>query len=224
MSAVARDRADGLLDVLRNAGYDVRLVDPIEATIDAEVADTIDALAADVTRASEGRINTLAHLAQRADVPLIVYTSAPDVRTGVEGLDRGADDLLTSSMSPHEIVARVRAVLRRRPKAARRKASDVLACGPVALDMGRRRARVRGVVVFLTALELKLLSYFLMHPDEPLTRDQLLDAVWGHSVGGTATVTVHVRRLREKIESDPADPMLIRTVWGVGYRFSPSDA
>ncbi len=74
----------------------------------------------------------------------------------------------------------------------------------------------------LTALEFKLLSYFLMHPEEPITRSQLLEAVWGYSVGGTATVTVHVRRLREKIEQDPANPVLIRTVWGVGYRFSPS--
>ncbi len=72
------------------------------------------------------------------------------------------------------------------------------------------------------ALEFKLLSYFLMHPDEPITREQLLDAVWGYSVGGAATVTVHVRRLREKIEQDPAHPMLIRTVWGVGYCFSPA--
>jgi DNA-binding response OmpR family regulator len=88
--------------------------------------------------------------------------------------------------------------------------------------MDRRRVEVFGRAVVLTALELKLLSYFLMHAEEPITRAQLLEAVWGYSVGGTATVTVHVRRLREKIEQDPANPMLIRTVWGVGYRFSPS--
>jgi DNA-binding response OmpR family regulator len=85
-----------------------------------------------------------------------------------------------------------------------------------------RTDREFGREVMLTALELELLSYFLMHPDEPITRARLLEAVWGYSIGGTATVTVHVRRLREKIEVDPANPVLIRTVWGGGYRFSPS--
>ncbi len=90
------------------------------------------------------------------------------------------------------------------------------------IDVGRRRVTVFGREVMLKALELELLSYFLMHPDEPITRARLLEAVWGYSIGGTATVTVHVRRLREKIEVDPANPVLIRTVWGIGYQFSPS--
>jgi len=97
----------------------------------------------------------------------------------------------------------------------------VLTGGPVVIDVGRRRVTVFGREVMLTALELELLSYFLMHPDEPITRARLLEAVWGYSIGGTATVTVHVRRLREKIEVDPANPVL--TVWGVGYQFSPSE-
>jgi len=96
----------------------------------------------------------------------------------------------------------------------------VLRGGPIVIDVAHRRVEVRGNVVDLTALELKLLSYLLMHPDEPITRALLLESVWGHSVGSLATVTVHVRRLREKVEADPSKPTLILTVWGVGYRFS----
>ena len=92
------------------------------------------------------------------------------------------------------------------------------------IDVGRRRVTVFGREVMLTVLKLELLSYFVMHPDEPITRARLLEAVCGYSIGGTATVTVHVCRLRERIEVDPANPVLIRTVWGVGYQFSPAES
>lgn len=159
------------------------------------------------------------HLA-RSGVPLVVFASTDDSDAAIAALDAGADDLVTTSSSVEEVGARVRAVLRRRGR--RTGSAVILTGGPVVMDVGHRRVTVAGQPVVLTALEFKLLAYFLMHPDEPITRERLLQDVWGYGVGSTTTVTVNVRRLREKIEADPADPMLIRTAWGVGYRFSPT--
>jgi len=215
-------RAASLLSVLQESGYEVRVA---RATDQITVAtdESVDALLLDVTGAKRRALVALERYTARTHRPLIAFTTSADTASGVAAIDVGADDLLTTTMGPAELVARLRAVLRRTPKSDRRPATVVLIGGPVALDQGRRRVEINGDVVFLTALEFKLLSYFLMHPDEPITREQLLDAVWGYSVGGTETVTVHVRRLREKIEQDPANPMLIRTVWGVGYCFSPAE-
>ncbi len=98
----------------------------------------------------------------------------------------------------------------------------VLAVGPLVVDGRTRRVEAFGRPVLLTALEFKLLVYFIRHPDEVCSRETLLGQVWGYALGDTATVTVHERRLREKIEPDPASPTLIRTVWGVGYRLDIS--
>jgi len=214
-------RARHLLGSLGTAGYEVQIVEDIDNVLN-ESARGPDAVVLDVTETDRHAVTALDSLGEQLGVAVVVFTASPDRANGITGLEAGADELLTATMPSEELVARIRAVLRRRSGALPPQRSMVLAGGPVRIDPGRRRVEIRGQGVVLTALEFKLLSYFLLHPDQPITRERLLEAVWGYSVGGTATVTVHVRRLREKIEEDPAQPMLIRTVWGVGYRFTPA--
>lgn len=212
-------RVHQMLGGLEAAGYAVRMVGDADE-LRSEVSQGADAILIDITDADQRAVLSLARSVASSRTSLILVTASSDLSSGIAGLEAGADDLLTTTMSVQEHVARVRAVLRRRPDAS--PPTELLTGGPVRIDAERRRVEVRDKAVFLTSLELKLLSYFLMNPEQPVTREGLLEAVWGYTVGATATVTVHVRRLREKIEEDPAHPMLIRTVWGIGYCFSPA--
>ena len=156
----------------------------------------------------------------RSDLPVILLTARGEEADRIVGLELGADDYVTKPFSPRELAARVRTVLRRSngtPPAAKR-----LSFGSVELDGGSREARRGGAAVQLTAKEFELLWFLASHPRHVFSRDQLMDRVWGYqSAVDTGTVTVHVRRLREKIESDPARPAHLKTVWGVGYRLDP---
>ena len=210
--------AGRILEVLGEAHYDGEVVEDIDGVTVAMLVGS-DAMLVDVTGADETGLARLGHHFEQPRVAVLAFTTSSDLRSGIAALEAGADDLLTATVTPQELVARVRAAIRRR--SGSRPANVVLTGGPVVIDVRRHRVEVFGRAVMLTALEFKLLAHFLMHPEEPITRAHLLEAVWGYSVGGTATVTVHVRRLREKIEQDPANPVLIRTVWGVGYQFSP---
>jgi two-component system response regulator ResD len=151
-------------------------------------------------------------------VSVILLTAKGEETDRVIGLRLGADDYVVKPFSPVELVARVDAVLRRvesSPQVAEPVAFDGLELDPVA-----RRVTVRGEEAELTVREYELLLFFLRHPGQVFSRDQLMDAVWQYSFyTDTSTVTVHVRRLRTKIEEDPANPRWIQTVWGVGYRF-----
>lgn len=152
--------------------------------------------------------------------PVVGFTTAVDPLVRARYLDLGADDVVPAPLSIPELEARVRAVLAR----TRAEVEDVpttLTCGELELDTSTSRVRVRDAWVDLTALELKLLSFFMQHPARAFSRETLLERVWGFSVGDTSTVSVHIRRLRLKLEQDPARPVIIRTVWGVGYYLEP---
>lgn len=165
----------------------------------------------------------LATLRDRTVVPIVLISPAADDQERVRGLELGADDFIPAPLSPSEVVARVRSVLRRVPPApCTGVVEHLVPAGPLVLDTRTRRVRVLGVWVVLTSLEFALLIFFVRRPCETLSKAVLLEEVWGYSVGNGSTVTVHVRRLREKIEPDPARPSLIITVWGAGYRFDPS--
>ncbi len=142
----------------------------------------------------------------------------------VVGLEVGADDYVSKPFSPRELVLRVRSVLRRTRGAGVRRLPEqrVLRGGPLELDVAAHRASRNGAELSLTSREFDLLAFLLAHPGEAFTRGELMQRVWGWSFGDQSTVTVHVRRLREKVEDIPTAPRLIRTVWGTGYRLDPS--
>jgi DNA-binding response OmpR family regulator len=156
----------------------------------------------------------------RSTLPVIMITALGEEADRLAGLELGADDYMTKPFSPRELVARVKAVLRRvepsQPTAER------LELGSLLIDAGRREARKNGSPLRLTTLEFDLLWFLANNPDHVFSRDELMERVWGYtSELDTGTVTVHVRRLREKIEDDPARPRHLETVWGSGYRWTP---
>lgn len=150
-------------------------------------------------------------------VPVIMLTARGDEGDRVLGLEIGADDYVTKPFSPRELVLRVDSVLRR-SRAAALPGPRISRAG-IVLDPAARRASKQGRELALTLREFDLLAYLVGHPGEAITRERLMHDVWGWEFGDLSTVTVHVRRLRGKIEDDPAKPRLIQTVWGVGYRF-----
>jgi len=152
-------------------------------------------------------------------IPLIMLTARGEEEDRILGLSLGADDYMVKPFSPRELVARVGAVLRRAGE-AREADGSVLAFDDLRIDPTTREVTVRGEPATLTAREFDLLYHLASHPKRVFTRDQLMEAVWGYTFAAeTSTVTVHMRRLREKIEPDAADPRYLQTVWGVGYRF-----
>ncbi|MEU7058046.1 response regulator transcription factor [Streptomyces sp. NPDC046197] len=152
-------------------------------------------------------------------VPVIMLTARGDEDDRILGLEVGADDYVTKPFSPRELVLRVESVLRRARPAA---ASRPLSAAGLAVDPAARRATKHGTELALTLREFDLLAFFLRHPGRAFSREDLMREVWGWDFGDLSTVTVHVRRLRGKVEDDPARPRLIQTVWGVGYRFDPA--
>jgi two-component system response regulator ResD len=153
-------------------------------------------------------------------LPVILLTAKGEPTDRVIGLRLGADDYVAKPFSPAELVARVDAVLRRVDASPERE--DPIAFDELELDPVARSVTVRGEEVQLTVREYELLLHFMRHPGQVFSRDQLMDSVWQYSFySDTSTVTVHVRRLRAKIEEDPSNPRWLQTVWGVGYRFRP---
>ncbi|MFD7230144.1 response regulator transcription factor [Streptomyces sp. NPDC059881] len=153
-------------------------------------------------------------------VPVIMLTARGDEDDRILGLEVGADDYVTKPFSPRELVLRVESVLRRsRARADGPTAGPVLSCAGISVDPTARRVTKDGDELALTLREFDLLAHLMRHRGQAITREQLMHDVWGWEFGDLSTVTVHVRRLRGKIEDDPARPRLIQTVWGVGYRF-----
>ncbi|MEU4689989.1 response regulator transcription factor [Actinoplanes sp. NPDC023714] len=154
-------------------------------------------------------------------LPVVMLTALGEENDRVLGLEVGADDYVTKPFSPRELTLRVRSVLRRTAPAPA-PLPAVLRDGDLVADGGRRVAELAGRPLALTVREFDLLEFLLRHPVRVWSRAELLDRVWGWQFGDQSTVTVHVRRLREKIEADPAAPARLLTVWGVGYRYEPA--
>jgi two-component system, OmpR family, response regulator RegX3 len=162
-------------------------------------------------------------LRRRTEVPIIMLTARDAEVDRVVGLELGADDYVTKPFSTRELVARIRAVLRRAPLAAPSDVQVPVESAGVRVDRARHEVRVDGTTVELPPKEFELLAFLLEHAGRVLTRGQLIDEIWGRDyVGDTKTLDVHVRRLRNRIEADPKEPARIQTVRGVGYRFADS--
>jgi len=160
-------------------------------------------------------------LRSRSDVPIVMLTALGEEADRIVGLEIGADDYLTKPFSPRELAVRVRNLLRRATPSDKGAAENI-AFGDVVIDPAAREARKGGEVLRLTLKELDLLLFFATNPRQVFSRDQLMDRVWGYQTTlDTGTVTVHIRRLRTKIEADPSRPRHLETVFGAGYRFTP---
>ena len=155
----------------------------------------------------------------RSELPVIMLTARGEEADRIVGLELGADDYVTKPFSPRELAARVRSVLRR--STSNGDTIEALEFGDVQLERETRYARKAGMPIRLTAKEFDLLWFLASHPRRVFSRDQLMASVWGYTAAlDTGTVTVHVRRLREKIEDDPSQPRYLETVWGIGYRLA----
>ncbi|WP_203821013.1 response regulator transcription factor [Paractinoplanes ferrugineus] len=208
---------------LEQDGYGVRLARDGMQGLAAVRAERPDLVVLDLMMPGLSGLEVCRRLrADLPDLPIIMLTALGEESDRVLGLEVGADDYVTKPFSPRELMLRVRSVLRRvAGPPAGAPATATLTDGELTADTARRIARLGGAPLALTAREFDLLTFLLTHPGQAWSRAQLLEKVWGWQFGDDSTVTVHVRRLREKIEKDPAEPGRILTVWGVGYRYEP---
>jgi DNA-binding response OmpR family regulator len=202
---------------LKRAGFTVRVAGTGEGGIDAADADSPSLIILDLMLPDLDGIDVCRRVRQRSDVPILMLTARDDDVDKIIGLEVGADDYLTKPFNPGELVARVKSILRRANPERRELESAFLEHGELTIDAGRREVKIAGEEVQLAPKEFDLLWELLDHQGLVLTRDQLLERVWGYTFAGdTRTVDVHVRQLRRKL----GDASPIVTVWGVGYKVS----
>jgi DNA-binding response OmpR family regulator len=218
--------AEVVVGYLVRAGFDVEHFADGPSALARAAQRVPDIVVLDLMLPGIDGLEVCRRLRELGPVPVIMLTALGEENDRVLGLETGADDYVTKPFSPRELVLRVESVLRRASgagatmpaQAAVEAAGAVLRGGDVEVDLTAHRAIRAGQELALTSREFDLLAFLLAHPGEAFTRTELMQRVWGWTYGDQSTVTVHVRRLREKVEVDPADPRLIVTVWGVGYR------
>ena len=203
---------------LRHNGFETLLAADGEQAL--ELSDDADLVILDLMLPSVDGLEVCRRLRARRNIPIIMLTAKAEETDKLVGLGVGADDYVVKPFSPRELIARVQAVLRRSgPQTA---ADDVIRVRDLRINVKTRMAERLGEPLNLTAREFDLLTFLAQSPGQVFTREQLLDHVWDYHFGGDdSTVTVHVRRLREKIEPNPVRPQYVKTVWGVGYKLEP---
>ncbi len=208
---------------LRRAGYQVIVLEDGQKALDAMSHQTPDLVILDLMLPKVDGFAVTRWIRDKGDIPIIMLTSRREEMDRIAGLEMGADDYVVKPFSPQELVSRVRAVLRRTKQGQSRPVGEkTVIYEGLTIDPQTRIVAVRGVEKTLTAKEFDLLWLLAQHPRRVFTRQQLLEQVWGLSdYIDPSTVTVHIRRLREKIENNPSQPDHLTTVWGVGYKFEP---
>ena len=207
-----------LTDFLAVEGFGVVAARDAEGAI--ELLDGVDCVVLDVMLPGASGFDVCRRIRERSNVPLLFLSARGEDDDKLRGLALGADDYIVKSATPAEVVARVKAVLRR---SANGHATSRRRYGRLEIDLAAHEILADGRPVALTAREFELLRLFVTHPRQVLSREQIFERVWG-SWGDRSAVSVYVRKLRDKLESDPRHPALLVTVWGVGYRFDPPAA
>ncbi|HET9518290.1 MAG TPA: response regulator transcription factor [Actinoplanes sp.] len=214
--------SDALSYMLRKEGFEVSVAGTGTAALTQFDRTGADIVLLDLMLPEMSGTEVCRQLRQRSAVPIIMVTARDSEIDKVVGLEIGADDYVTKPYSPRELVARIRAVLRRQSAEAAEVTAPTLAAGPVRMDVERHVVTVDGAAVQLPLKEFELLELLLRNAGRVLTRGQLIDRVWGADyVGDTKTLDVHVKRLRSKVEPEPSSPRHIVTVRGLGYKFEP---
>jgi two-component system alkaline phosphatase synthesis response regulator PhoP len=204
---------------LKNAGYAVKTAATGADALAQAAAEPPALIVLDLMLPDIDGIEVCKRIRQQSDVPILMLTARDEDVDKIIGLEVGADDYLTKPFNPRELVARIRSILRRAAPERRERESEVIQHGDLQVDAGRREVRVEGEEIQLAPKEFDLLWELLDHRGLVLTRDQLLERVWGYTFAGdTRTVDVHVRQLRRKL----GDASPIVTVWGVGYKVAPA--
>jgi DNA-binding response OmpR family regulator len=205
---------------LEREGYATLEADDGDRARELLERETPDLVVLDVMLPGTDGLELCRWIRSRSELPVILLTARGEEADRIVGLELGADDYVTKPFSPRELAARVRTVLRRAAPADGTR--ERLSFGDIEIDAGTRDVRKSGTELRLTAKEFDLLAFLASHPRRVFGRDQLMSRVWGYEAAlDTGTVTVHMRRLREKIETDPSEPRHLQTVWGVGYRLVP---
>ncbi|MEV1038128.1 response regulator transcription factor (plasmid) [Streptomyces sp. P8-A8] len=210
--------AEVVTEYLSRAGYEVARAADGPAALEQYAARRPDLAVLDLMLPGMDGFEVCRRMREHGPVPVVMLTARGDEDDRILGLETGADDYVTKPFSPRELVLRVDSVLRRARTATPSGRSELLKGAGLVLDPVARRVTWEGRVLAFTLREFDLLAFLLRHPGRVFTREELMRGVWGWDFGDLSTVTVHVRRLRGKVEADPARPELIRTVWGVGYR------
>jgi two-component system response regulator ResD len=222
--------AEVVLDYLRDAGLEPRHAVDGQTALEIAAVWRPDLVVLDLMLPGLSGLEVCRRLREGGGaptpLPVIMLTALSEESDRVLGLENGADDYVTKPFSPRELTLRVQAVLRRAraAEAAAAATQQPVRSGPLEVDVAARRARNDGRELDLTVREFDLLAFFVSHPGKAFTRAELLEQVWGWSFGDQSTITVYVRRLRDKVERDPAAPAQIQTVWGVGYRWEASSS
>jgi len=207
---------------LRRAGFRVEVAQDGADALDVLEKDIPDLIVLDLMLPKVNGLSITRWIRDRSDVPIIMLTARREEADRIAGLEMGADDYVVKPFSPQELVSRVRAVLRRATSTSEITTETSLTFEDIRIDPRTRLVTKGDEEISLTAKEFDMLWNLAQHPRQVFSRNQLLDNVWGISEYiDPGTVTVHVRRLREKIENDPSNPRHIITVWGVGYKFEP---
>lgn len=210
---------------LLKEGYDVITASDGEAALTKARADHPDLIVLDIMLPGTDGLEVCGQLRRETTVPIIMLTAKSGELERVVGLEIGADDYVTKPFSPRELIARVRAVLRRRVREVASSNAEAVQVGSLRLDPLTREVTLQSRKVELTTREFELLRLLMRHPNRVFTRDFLLEHLWGYDFSGsTRTVDMHVSRLREKIEDDPSKPTYIVTVRGVGYKLRDGDS
>lgn len=211
---------DALAFVLSKEGFEVKLVQDGQAAVDTFEKEGADLILLDLMLPGINGLEVCKNIRAKSNVPIIMVTAKNEEVDKVIGLELGADDYVTKPFSSRELVARIRAVLRRGNDVDVASDYGVLEVGPVRIDIDRHSVSVRGEAISLPLKEFDLLELLVRNSGRVLTRGQLIDRVWGNNyVGDTKTLDVHIKRLRAKIEKDPAEPVHLLTVRGLGYKF-----